>query len=218
METLHLIAYLQDKNTTRSGWGLERVDTKFDTMPSEFIGFAEADLQTDLEHRFINSLSNAKRALDCQADRLLKMLGFYGESKDKFWGFPKKILLLQKLDILAPRILNKINKTRNLMEHHYIKPNSEQVEDFIDIVALFIASTDQYASFPVEVKYMNFESKDNLFRDYSEIEVKIDSTNSKLSIGTYHNPTEQVLDFEINKYHPDYINIFRLHLNRFHFV
>jgi hypothetical protein len=218
MDTSQLITYLQDRNTTRSGWGLNRVDTKFDTMPSEYLRFAEADLQTDLEHRFINALSNAKRALDCQADRLLKMLGYYKESQDKFWGFPKKILLFQKVDIIAPRVLNKINKTRNLMEHQYIKPNSEQVEDFIDIVSLFIASTDQYASFVEEVKYMNLESTDKLFEDYSEIEIKIDCANSRLLIGTYHNPTEKVIDFEINKDHNDYIDVFRLHLNRVHFV
>ncbi len=46
--------------------------------------------------------------------------------------------------ILASRMLNNINLIRNLMEHDFIGPEEEQVSNFIDIVALFLASTDIY--------------------------------------------------------------------------
>jgi len=193
---------------------MERVDTKFETMPSEFIAFAEKDLQSNFDHRFINALSNAKRALDCQADRLLKLLGYYPESQAKFWGFPKKIALIQEFDIIAPRILNKINRVRNLMEHQYIKPNSEQVEDFIDIVSLFVASTDLYATYTCEVKYMNLSTETNLFSDYGEVEVKIDNSNCRLLVGTYSESTGKDIDFEIPKADPTYVNVLKHHLKK----
>ena len=160
MDTQILKDYLSDRNTIRCGWGMELLDTSFETMPSEFITFAENDLQSNFDHKYINALSNAKRALDCQADRLLKLVGFYKEAQDKFWGFPKKLELIQKFEIIAPRILNKINKTRNLMEHQYIKPKPEQVEDFLDVASLFIASTEHYASkFDRMVDYINEETE-----------------------------------------------------------
>ncbi|MBT1703212.1 hypothetical protein [Chryseosolibacter indicus] len=172
MDTLELIKYLEDKDTRRCGWGMDVIDTSFETMPSEFIGFAESDLQSSFDHKYINALSNAKRALDCQADRLLKLFGYYKESQDKFWGFPKKLELIQKFEIIAPRVLNKINKTRNLMEHQYIKPKSDQVEDFLDIASLFIASTDHYASnFIDHVDYINEDNKD--YEKYSEVNINI---------------------------------------------
>ena len=90
MDISTLQQYLDDKYTNRCRWGMECIDTSFETMPSEFISFAEFDLQSTFDHKFINALSNAKRALDCQADRLLKLFGYYQESQDKFWRFPKK--------------------------------------------------------------------------------------------------------------------------------
>lgn len=217
MDTLELIKYLEDKDTRRCGWGMNVIDTSFETMPSEFIGFAESDLQSSFDHKYINALSNAKRALDCQADRLLKLLGYYKESQDKFWGFPKKLELIQKFEIIAPRVLNKINKTRNLMEHQYIKPKSDQVEDFLDIASLFIASTDHYASnFIDHVDYINEDNKD--FEKYSEVNIVYDNENAILKIKTHEfPPNERDIKFEVKKGDTEYLNLLKTHLKKIEF-
>ena len=217
MDTLELIKYLEDKDTRRCGWGMDVIDTSFETMPSEFIGFAESDLQSSFDHKYINALSNAKRALDCQADRLLKLFGYYKESQDKFWGFPKKLELIQKFEIIAPRVLNKINKTRNLMEHHYIKPKSDQVEDFLDIASLFIASTDHYASnFIDHVDYINEYNKD--FEKYSEVNILYDNENAILKIETHEfAPNERDIKFEVKKGDVEYLNLLKTHLKKIEF-
>jgi len=212
-----LANYLKDKDTERCGWGTEYIDTSFETMPSEFISFAETDLQSQFDHKYINALSNAKRALDCQADRLLKLFGFYKESQDKSWGFPRKLELIQKFEIIAPRVLNKINKTRNLMEHQYIKPKSEQVEDFLDIASLFIASTDHYASNSLKlVEYIN-EVNEN-FKDLLEVEFHVDIRSSKLIIKTLQiKPTKKKITFEVKKSESMYIDIYKSHLKKIEF-
>jgi hypothetical protein len=92
----------------------------------------------------VNALSNAKRALDCQVICLLDIFGLLKIAESKRWGFPTKIEALSKIGILAPKILNKINKARNLLEHEFSNPNPDQVNDFIDIVTLFIESTRRY--------------------------------------------------------------------------
>lgn len=46
--------------------------------------------------------------------------------------------------MIAPRVLTKLNKARNLLEHEFTCPSREDVEDFIDIVSLFIESTKIY--------------------------------------------------------------------------
>jgi len=217
MDIETLIKYLKDKDTVRCGWGTEFIDTSFETMPSEFISFAENDLQSNFDHKYINALSNAKRALDCQADRLLKLFGFYKDAQDKFWGFPKKLELIQKFEIIAPRVLNKINKTRNLMEHQYIKPKPEQVEDFLDIASLFIASTDHYASnFLGLVQYINEENED--FKELMEVEFTVDSENSKLIVKTHQfKPVKKDISFEVKKSDAEYIDIYKLHLKKIEF-
>jgi hypothetical protein len=213
-----ILEYLDHAETKRKGWGSNFIDTSFETMPSEYIGFAEEDLDSFLEHNYINALSNAKRALDCQADRLLKLLGFYKQSQDKFWGFPKKIEKIQSFEIIAPRVLNKVNKARNLMEHQYVKPKNEDVEDFLDIVSLFIASTDQYTtSFRNEIHYEN--EGDNKFRDYPTLNITIDQENCKLVVYIGSNMKyPNMMKYEFNTNDIEYVEIFKRHLKKIRFL
>jgi hypothetical protein len=87
----------------------------------------------------VNALSNAKRALECQIDSL--MLAFELEELARKWNFPKKIEALSKVGIIAPRVLAKINRHRNEMEHAYCCPSLEAVADFVDVAALFLEAT-----------------------------------------------------------------------------
>jgi hypothetical protein len=64
---------------------------------------------------------------------------------------PKKIEIVNKLGIISPGILMKINKLRNLLEHHYTKPDQEKVENAVDVAILFLRSTDKYLlNFPYD--------------------------------------------------------------------
>lgn len=64
--------------------------------------------------------------------------------KKEKWNFPKKIDFLNSVGIISPRILTKINRRRNLLEHEYKNPNEEEVEDALDIAILFINYTNKY--------------------------------------------------------------------------
>ncbi|MFZ2785076.1 MAG: hypothetical protein WAZ36_11830 [Sediminibacterium sp.] len=133
---------------------LEHVDTRcgkaermtfqsgFNLSPDQFLDFAKEDLKTDLKHKFINSLSNAKKAVDCHIDLMLQAFGYYEVSKKKRWGFPDKQAKMSQIGIAAPAILNKLNKLRNLMEHEFVNPSQDEVIDFVDVTDLFIRATE----------------------------------------------------------------------------
>ncbi len=110
----------------------------------QFFKFAENDLNSKYEHNLINSLSNIKRAIDCQMDTLLFAFGLYKKSKKEEWNFPRKLEVLNNLGIITPRILGKINQKRNFLEHEYRKPTKEEVEDALDVAALFLAYTQKF--------------------------------------------------------------------------
>ena len=160
-EISNVLSFLNKPDCYWSSRGHTQIENKFEIKPQDFLSYAEKDLDGNYSHNLINSLSNAKRALDCQVDILLIAFGYYSISKKKMWGFPRKVEVIKELGILAPRVLLKINKTRNLMEHHFAKPTLEQVEDFVDIVALFIASTDKFIyDFPDELQIECDSSQD----------------------------------------------------------
>lgn len=110
----------------------------FDFEASEFIKFAEIDLQQETEHGLVNALSNAKRAIDCQIDTVLGCFGLLSRR-----NFPDKIKVLGKLGIVTPRIVNKVVKARNYLEHEFVKPKREQIEDAVDVANLFVTILDK---------------------------------------------------------------------------
>jgi hypothetical protein len=209
-----IIDFLNHSDFQVEGTDFREYEIPFDIKPKDFLDYAELDLNSNLQHRFVNALSNAKRALDCQVVCLLDVFGLLKQAEKKRWGFPSKIDALKKIGVLAPRILTKINNTRNLLEHEFANPNSEQVNDFIDVVALFLESTkiylENYLNF-IETawiidKTMNIEiASDKIIVDfyYSENENDEESSSCQISISPetddfykiielYHKKTEKI--------------------------
>jgi len=118
----------------------------FEITPKKFLEFAESDLQDESEKSLINALSNIKRAIDCQIESLLYIFCHWRISHEEKWGFQAKIKFIKNLEILTPRILQKIIKNRNLLEHEFKKPTRDQTEDFLDIAVLFIHYSEKFFS------------------------------------------------------------------------
>lgn len=110
----------------------------FDIQPSEFIKYAEFDIQQDSTHGLVNALSNAKRAIDCQVDTVLGCFGLLSRR-----NFPQKMKILNSMGMVTPRIVNKVVKARNYLEHEFKKPERGQVEDAVGIATLFCVSLDK---------------------------------------------------------------------------
>lgn len=72
-----------NEETRWSSKSNERVATQFEVTPTEYLAFAENDLESKDLRGLINALSNTKRALDCQIDSLLYTFGLYGYAKRK---------------------------------------------------------------------------------------------------------------------------------------
>ncbi len=121
----------------------------FGINPHDFLAFAERDLAGEIEtHSLVNCLTNAKRAIDSQVDRVLCALGVSVDHQ----AFGKKFEDLGRIGIVAPRIIQKVRKARNLLEHEYVCPARSEVEDALDIATLFVAAVDRvFLLFPLTV-------------------------------------------------------------------
>jgi len=116
-----------------------------DPLPDAYLEFSRKDLkEDDLTRSWVNSVGNSKRALHLQVEIICKIFGWDSLYTKKIIGFPEKINFLEKCGIISPRILAKINKNRNKIEHDYYFPSSDEAEDYADIVELFMSATDQY--------------------------------------------------------------------------
>ncbi len=120
--------------------------------PRQFLAFARHDLAGVHAGRLANALSNAKRAIDGQVDRILIAFGAYRRSA----GFPAKLAILETLGIATPGILRRVNANRNRLEHQFRLPRAREVEDAVDVAMLFLDSTDFVLNrFPEDVALGN---------------------------------------------------------------
>lgn len=104
--------------------------------PHEYLRYAELDLLTGGNHGIVNALSNAKRAIDCQVTNILQGFGLVIPKQ-----FPTKLEKVAALGLVAPRIVRKIVRLRNLLEHEFNSPQLAEVEDAVDVATLFIEAT-----------------------------------------------------------------------------
>lgn len=106
----------------------------FDVNPEDFLEQAELDYESGGNAALLNSITNAKRAIRSQIDEALYYLGFDA----KKMKIQRKIELLREIGIIAPRILRKVDDSRNLLEHEYITPKIQEVEEALDLANLFV--------------------------------------------------------------------------------
>jgi hypothetical protein len=109
---------------------------ELDVDPYDFLLLAEEDWERGGLAAKLNAITNAKRAIVAQMDQALLSFGYPATH----WNVPKKIETLQSLGLVTPRILRRVSSTRNLLEHEYRRPSAKDIEDAIDLAALFVAS------------------------------------------------------------------------------
>lgn len=83
-----------------------------------------------------DAVANAKRGIDCQIEAVIETLGLQTGN-----GFPSRVAAIRKLGLVAPRILEKINRLRNSIEHDFVNPSREQAEMAVDTALLFVELT-----------------------------------------------------------------------------
>jgi hypothetical protein len=115
----------------------------------DFLEFAKEDSKGRDLRSCVNALGNVKRAIECRIDSILYVYCLHKKSEKEKWDFPKKIEIIEQLGIVAPSILKRINKKRNELEHRYVKPTEEEVDDGRDVAKLFLAYTSQLVANPV---------------------------------------------------------------------
>ena len=139
----------------------DTVKLESSTCPRDYLDFANQDLDSqDSARSRANATSNAKRALHFQVDLLAEAFGFQKTNAKK--NFPNKLEFCGRCGIVAPRILKKLNALRNTLEHEYYIPNRAEAEDFVDVVCLFLAATDQILlKFPSEFSLFSKDKDQN---------------------------------------------------------
>lgn len=203
----------------------------FEIKPQEYLEFARLDLNEDSLRGHINALSNAKRALSCRIDEVIAISNLKYFSDKYRWSLPYKLQVLNTLDVKAPQVLKTyISDRRNVVEHEYVKPASDEIRILLDIVELFIAASQPYIddgytdsiriNIPIGKATENKDEKRKVTTQlYERYYLEFDYTDAALqitlneveeiSIWNYHNFELTSRDKLLNEY--QYLDIFASH-------
>jgi hypothetical protein len=132
------------------------LDYSFEISPKDFLTYSKQDFKTNDKRGNINALTNAKRAIDCQVDKVFFSVGLdpnnfphvieefieasknYPSKKD----LPIRLRFLQAMSFAPAEIIAKARLLRNKLEHYYRRPTDEDVSNAIELAELFILATD----------------------------------------------------------------------------
>jgi hypothetical protein len=141
----------------------------FELTPEDFLERAQQDFEVGGSSAQLNALTNAKRAIECQVDSVLSIFGCDEAIQAKKI---RKFDFLTTAGFLAPRILRRVSDARNLLEHEYTSPSETQVEEALDLAALFVSSLSRHlASFESEFTLGNASERVDMFGFSRELTV-----------------------------------------------
>lgn len=145
------------RNTYAATGGDAWLSHEFEIEPDEFLLFAEKDYSNGELQGLVNSVTNAKRAIDCQVDKIISCLGYdpyvclpnnaqqyidIYQNKVGSIEATQKLKLLQALDIVPSSLVTSMREVRNKLEHYYKAPKKSDALHIIDLAKLFIRSSD----------------------------------------------------------------------------
>jgi len=172
---------------TTEAWNAEDIQIPFAIKASDYLAYAYDDFKIIDNHHLVNCLSNIKRALDCQNDSLLLVFGLFKKSKDERWKFRDKVDILNRIGVISPSFLKKINISRNYLEHEYSIPDKKDVEDSLDIASLYLKYTEKYLKNIMTEIYI-----DNYFAKLDYRNQKIAFISLEYNEGGGHSIIEQI--------------------------
>lgn len=128
----------------------------FDIAPKDFLNYGKLDIKQNDRRGLINSLTNAKRAIDCQTDKILLSFGIdpndfptvindyisKSTSSPSKRDLPARLRLLQALNFAPAEIVTNVRSLRNKLEHYYREPTNNDASNAIELAELFILATD----------------------------------------------------------------------------
>ncbi len=185
-------------------------ENKFEVSSEMYLKFAKEDFKLNNTRGLINSLSNAKRAIDNQIESILYSLGYIEGDKNhinkefikKYYdeeeeiGITDNIKLLVILELCPSFLIPKIRNLRNQVEHDYIIPTRKSVKEAIEVAEMFINSSNNkiyntnsslaMGSKFIENVYENGSTYLNLNEEYIYIDHPSDNMLKNYIIITLH--------------------------------
>lgn len=197
----------------------------FQICPLDFVNFAKEDLSENTTRGFINAITNAKRAVDCQIDSVYQAIGFshdkqheatkafveWHEHNEGSVDAPKKLKFIRALGLAPTVLISKIRLLRNRLEHYYEVPDVNLVKEYVEIAELFIC-TVQYKLhlFTSDLMFINADKWSKRLRHTSHCLCFSWKTDEFGYAVTVYNSNNEKITMSIDNNETSYLHLIKL--------
>ncbi|WP_411678963.1 hypothetical protein [Clostridium thailandense] len=152
-------------------------------------------------HNYINVTTNAKRAIDCQIDWLITLLGYNYKNFDRYNviqefinkksspnnhinGENRKLEFINLLGLSPKMFISKYRSIRNKLEHEYREISKEEALEILELAEFFINSSDYKVKNEMIISFCinNVDNKTQKYDMYFLLDETINSSMRIISI------------------------------------
>jgi len=127
-------------------------------QPFDYLEYAKNNINNGDTQGAIDSIGNTKKAIHLTVQKFFELFELekaYGRK-----GFPDQLEIIKLLNAFPTRMLDSLNKNRNMVEHKYGYIDTEKAKDFVDVAEMFLLLAYPYLKHAVVGAFVGIE-KDN---------------------------------------------------------
>jgi len=172
----------------------DNLEFNYEISPKVFLRFAKIDFESGDLRGYVNAITNSKRAIDCQTDKILSTFNIDVEdipksaiefiqqnSEAKKTDSRAALKLIQALDIAPIGLISKVRMLRHKLEHFYKTPTVEETKEAIDLAEFFINATQHKVYINYSFYIGNHFNGEDMF---NHIDFRYDQKNGCFTLTT----------------------------------
>ncbi|GAA4907203.1 hypothetical protein [Mucilaginibacter defluvii] len=179
----------------------------YNLKPIDYLNYAKKDLKESNFRGFLNCITNAKRAIDCQTDRILNIFNLSNSKKysaiiNKFIesnnrkakdGENRALVFVEVLGIAPIGLISKIRNLRNKLEHYYERPSEIEAQEAIELAELYVNATQNKITFANEILFGTEESINGDARNWEGFNVYFQPDLKNIRVTFYLENVDNVI-------------------------
>jgi hypothetical protein len=158
-----------------AGTGANLEFPNFGLRASDYLSFAEKELEYRTPNSLINCIAHLKRAAECQMDMFIYICKINKLVEKGNISFDSKLKFFSDIGIFSSRTLSRFNKMRNKIEHEYAIPEIGDIEVYYDLVSALVGIIQGFVYILNFGSELDFYIEGDIYRGRFEIKYDYES-------------------------------------------
>lgn len=179
----YLVSQIENENMAldySSGMHLEFPN--YELTPYDYLDYVLPLCESNSTSSLISCVGNLKRAVDCQLDTFLHVVGLSKIFTKANLKFEKKLKAIEFAGMFHSNALANLNKKRNDLEHRYSVPDLKDIQVYYELVFGFVEVLEAHMIMLLTFAESSWVTKDNSGKNLGSFFIQLERGILKFEI------------------------------------